>query len=90
MVHDLMKLVVPNPSFDQILWDRRRHVLSFRRAGIGDYINMWLNQGMDDGAEHHVERNGGPAADSVVLWTDGEWVDGSFVFTVPPAKFETP
>lgn len=70
-----MKLVAPNPSFDQILWDERRHVLSFRRAGIGDYVNMWLNSDVDEaeGFDHHVERNGSAAANSVVLWTDGEW-----------------
>lgn len=70
IVADLMRLVVPNPSFDQILWDGTNNVLSFRRAGIGDFVNMWLNQGLVDGEDHHVERNGGAAADSVVLWTD--------------------
>lgn len=57
-----------NPQFDQILWDAERSVLSFRRCGIEDFVNLWLN--VDDGY-HLAERNGGPAADSKVLWTDG-------------------
>lgn len=87
MVKDLMKLVAPNPSFDQILWDEKRHVLSFRRAGIGDFVNMWLNSdvGEAEGFDHHVECNGSATANSVVLWTDGEWsADGrSFTHTWP-------
>ena len=53
-----------NPQFDQILWDAERSVLSFRRCGIGDFVNLWLNA--EDG--HLAERNGGSAADSQVLW----------------------
>lgn len=82
MVKDLMKLVAPNPSFDQILWDEQNYVLSFRRAGIGDFVNMYLNSDIGD-FEHHVERNGGSPAGSVVLWTDGEFVDGKFVWNMP-------
>jgi hypothetical protein len=81
-------LTIGNPSFDQILWDAHRHVLSFRRAGVGDYINLWLNRSHDPSGQHHSERNGGPAADSEVLWEEGRWVerDGRrrFEFTVPP------
>lgn len=55
----------PNPCFDQILWDPELHVLSFRRSGSGDYVNMWLHP---DG-EHMVESNSGPGAHSEVLWS---------------------
>lgn len=55
-----------NPCFDQILWDPQRHVLSLR-LWREQYVNLWLN---DDG-EHLSERNGGPAADSEVLWEIG-------------------
>jgi hypothetical protein len=57
-----------NPCFDQLLWDAERHVLSFRYPGPIGYINLWLDvDDLDDGW-CFSERNGGPAADSVVLW----------------------
>jgi len=58
-----------NSSFDQILWDPARNVLSFRRAGYTEFVNLWLDSGKDDWEEHVVETNGGPAADSVLLWS---------------------
>jgi hypothetical protein len=57
-----------NPAFDEIMWDPVRNVPSFRRSGIGDYINLWLNVDVDGDVRHRAERNGGPAADSQTLW----------------------
>lgn len=83
----LHTLTQGNPSFDQILWDPDRHVISFRRVGQNEYVNLWLHRG--DYLEHRVERNGGPGGIPQVLWADGEWEHegmprGKFMFCLPP------
>lgn len=57
-----------NSPFDQILWDAARSVLSFRRSGQEEYVNLWLDDGQH-GDEHLLECNGSAAADSEVLWS---------------------
>jgi hypothetical protein len=59
-------LVLPDLlPFDQILWDPILKVLSFRCYGV-EYINMWLET--EDFEKTIVERNGGPATNSEILW----------------------
>lgn len=87
----LKALTKGNPRFDQVLWDANRHVLSFRRVGGYEHINLWLHRGAH--LEHVVERNGGPGGLPEVLWCDGEWENaeiprGSFCFTLPADRAE--
>jgi len=67
----LSLLASGNPAFDQIMWDPDREVLSFRRSGVGDYYNLWLDRPGEE-SDHHWERNGQPAAGSEVLWQAGQ------------------
>jgi hypothetical protein len=84
-LHDLVAALFEpdgNPMFDRIEWDAHRHCLSFGLAGYYQYVNVWLgrpahNPKLPQEHEHYVETNGGPAADSKVIWRDGEWVDGA-------------
>ena len=72
-----------NACFSAIRWCPEQHVLSFRRSGDDEWVNLWLHA---DELDHEVERNGqsGGGAD-VLLWEDGRWPEdgGSFIFTLP-------
>lgn len=100
-LHDLVSaLFTPpgNPYFAAIEWDAHRHCLSFQ-GHDGRYVNVWLNRPahnpkLPQMLEHFVETNGGSAADSEVIWRDGEWTSEpeetphgfrrTFIATVPP------
>lgn len=72
-----------NASFSAIRWCPEQHVLSFRRSGDDEWVNLWLHA---ENLQHEVERNGqsGGSAD-MLLWEDGRWPDddGAFIATLP-------
>jgi len=75
----------PNPCFEAIRYCPEQHVLSFRRSGGDDWVNVWLHTETDESDfAHVVERNGsaGGSAD-VLLWEDGVRMNGQFVFNMP-------
>lgn len=99
-LHDLVAaLFTPpgSPYFQAIEWDAHRHCLSFL-GHDGRYVNVWLNRPahnpkLPQMLQHFVETNGGSAADSEVIWSDGEWITAhdpvrgprrTFTITVPP------
>lgn len=86
----LHALTEGNPSFDRILWDSERMVLSFHRAGCDEHVNLWLHRGPN--LEHIVERNGGPGGIPITLWEDGYWEERrgvrQFYFRLPGDRAE--
>jgi hypothetical protein len=77
----------PNPVFEAIRYCPREHVLSFRRTGGDDWVNVWLHAGTeDDDFAHVVERNGQPGGThDVLLWADGNLPESGrpFEFNMP-------
>lgn len=73
LVRDALEVLAENAGeFDQLLWDAERNVLSVRRVGGWQYVNLWFSPDTSD-KPHVVETNNGPAADSVVLWQNPDW-----------------
>ncbi|MFI7467476.1 hypothetical protein [Nonomuraea sp. NPDC049646] len=70
--HALETLAGSTGEFDQILRDAERNVLSIRRVGAWQYVNLWFSLDSSD-KPHLVETNNGPAADSAVLWQNPDW-----------------
>lgn len=82
----------PGPYFQAIAWDAERHCLSFL-GHDGRYVNVWLNRPAHDPklpqqTDHYVETNGGPAADSETLWSDGQWSTVEHPVHGPGRRFE--
>jgi hypothetical protein len=70
--------------FEMIVWCPKSHVLSFRRQGDNGWVNVWLHGGPD--GDHVIDVNGGygwGGIEPVVLWSDGEKIDGVFVVNLP-------
>lgn len=81
----LKMLTEGNACFSAIRWCPEQHVLSFRRAGDDEWVNLWLHA---DELTHEAERNGQPGGGAdVLLWEEGRWPtdnDGTgFIFTLP-------
>lgn len=76
-------------SFDMIVWCPEQHVLSFRRAGAWQWVNIWLH-GESDG-DHVCDVNGGygwGGSDPRVLWVAGEQRDGNFIVNMPKRRMD--
>lgn len=75
------------PFFDAITWCPKQHVLSFRRQGAWQWVNLWLhNQDVDT---HDCETNNGPGGiEPEVLWVDGVKRDTEFVWNIPLRRVE--
>ena len=92
LMQSLNLLAEAQGSFDMIVWCPDEHVLSFRRVGSWQWVNIWFHA--EDVDTHSAEPNHGEygwgGRNPQVIWVDGKWPESgsAFVFNMPQRRMD--